>query len=95
MKTKHTPGTWRREIVHYRGEVHHAVTLPDGRIAAFCGIVGAPDDIESRCNAALIAAAPDLLNALHWLMFADDSPAYDKAVEDARRAIAKATGSKA
>jgi hypothetical protein len=44
-------------------------------------------------DARLIAAAPDLLEALHALLFtADDSPSYDAAITQARAAIAKAEG---
>jgi hypothetical protein len=48
---------------------------------------------EALSNARLIAAAPELLEALHALLFtADDSPSYDAAITQARAAIAKAEG---
>ena len=96
---KHTLGLW---VAGIDGR-HHAVILEDERIAAYCGIVGALDDEESAANARLIAAAPELLEALRELIgwipnastlermgFHTDAPV--KAHAKARAAIAKATG---
>lgn len=48
---------------------------------------------QMHANARLIAAAPDLLDALLSLLHsADDHSAYMSAVKDARAAVAKATG---
>lgn len=60
MAAAHSPGPWSAG----RSLGHHAVHLPDGRIAAYCGGVGADDDAESRANALLIAASPKMLEAL-------------------------------
>jgi hypothetical protein len=68
---------------------HHVVALPDGRISAYCGFVGAGDDAETQANARLIAAAPDLLEALRAMLEDDD---HGEACSKARAAIAKATG---
>jgi hypothetical protein len=59
---KHTPGPWAVDKT-VDGK-HHIVTLPDGRIGAYCGCVGAHDDAESQANAKLIASAPRMLEAL-------------------------------
>jgi ParB-like chromosome segregation protein Spo0J len=61
-----------------------------------CGVHGRTDD-EALANARLIAAAPDLLDALKWaerLMddFSMISPLLADAVDKARAAIAKAEG---
>ena len=94
--SKHTPGPWAAGT----DSGHHAVLLPDGRIGAYCGVVGADDDAESRANALVFAAALDLLQALQDLFSAEleKCMAYDghddqmQAVDRARAAIAKATG---
>lgn len=49
---------------------------------------------EQKANAKLIAAAPDLLAALQWVMTAHGEQ-LSSAFEDAERAIAKAIGSAA
>jgi hypothetical protein len=60
----HTPGPW----AHGEHAGHYVVELPDGRIAAYCGVVGASDDAESQANVRLIAAAPELLANLKKLL---------------------------
>jgi hypothetical protein len=60
MTAKHSPGVWTAATA----AGHHVAYLTDGRIAAYCGVVGADDDAESVANARLIAAAPELLEAL-------------------------------
>ena len=81
----HTPGPWE------------AMPMPQGssgmRIFAgnqYLAFVGDTDHISpSEANAALIAAAPDMLDALeYWMDVGDDHKAIDKA----RAAIAKARG---
>jgi hypothetical protein len=95
MNTQHTPGPW-----HTDGFVTKDLDIisPDGRIAMIdCDDCDA-DTLEA--NARLIAAAPDLLDALlsiaeHAREFADleDSETMVARMTDkARAAIAKATG---
>lgn len=56
--------------------------------------------LEERCailtdaNARLIAAAPELLRALNWMVLRAEEAGYPdgKCLEEARAAIAKATG---
>ncbi|QXR37264.1 hypothetical protein EGK70_007175 [Alcaligenes aquatilis] len=95
MEHKHTEGPWTfrpeaREIFGPPGSGVIVARLPEWGTAA-----DAPD--PSGSNAGLIAAAPDLLNALEALLSVSAShlhmPATKSAAErQARAAIAKATG---
>lgn len=105
MGIKHTPGPWVVDIGSYIGctdEHYHSIT-------AGCGYhVGNQDDgfelsgCMSAANAHLIAAAPELLEALsdalidfdNWAAHEDNHP-HEHLVawaEKARAAIAKAKG---
>lgn len=107
MSEKHTPGPWRydkqsgyiwgksvggcglTESEHLVAEVRgwgHLQYLPNGAVV-------------QDANGLLIAAAPDLLEALQGMLSLEESDlrGYDdtdvcKELEDARAAIAKATG---
>ena len=105
QKAAHTRGPWYAldlrvegkfkniSIRHKTGDVAHplvAVASVDGRY---------PDDCElgsSSANACLIAAAPDLIEALRAVvateMFLPDHPQRQAAYRNARAAITKATG---
>lgn len=91
MKTEHTPGPWKvRE--DYAGA--QSVVSAD----AFLARVGPPNTEQAEANARLIAAAPELLEALQGLLAAVEQgtlPGSGKAQDAARAAIAKATGSAA
>jgi hypothetical protein len=90
---KHTPGPWQVNGREVKGPPDSGVIvarLPEWGILADC-----PD--QAPANAALIAAAPDLLAALKLcqarlrsMSWQDDSSVY--ALERARAAIARATG---
>ena len=96
---KHTPGPWA--IDHARGRTY---ILAEHR--AQVALVGSEnmlaDDSSAAANAALIASAPDLLQALHAvsadlldLLSQRMSPEMAQALpslDEARAAIAKATG---
>jgi hypothetical protein len=87
MTTQHTPGPWKTNGDPY-------VSTADGkRSIAFCDTRQAHED---RANARLIAAAPDLLEALKDIVGFWDSIVPTDAVNqmhiNARAAIAKATG---
>lgn len=88
-QSKHTPGPWEvmrdhpqtTDIVYIRPSGH---SHPEGEITILFG----PIDDEQRANAALIAAAPDLLAALirlvqahcgHSALVTDPEEAWDKA----------------
>ncbi len=86
---KHTPGPWK---AHF--EEAYFVTGPDlGRVAMMMnlkgkhGLAGRRSGEESAANCRLIAAAPDLLEALRSMLEDDD---HDEAKRKARAAIAKA-----
>ena len=106
-KTKHTPGPW---VVRTIDQSLATVETQDGRyIIGNAGQLRADDwktgHIERRANARLIAAAPELLEALQE-MVAGDAEAIEEAqalgvpfpeemlatFKKARAAIARATG---
>lgn len=62
----HTKGPWDAGVSIWNGnEVFTAVSRKDTSIiTAICGFTGAEDEEESIANAHLIAAAPELLEAL-------------------------------
>jgi hypothetical protein len=102
MSTQHTPGPW--------------TTFPKARLTVWsestgcvvAGSIGARTPDECDANAALIAAAPDLLARLESLLFDLDAIGYadeddevsgaecvdvcSQHIESIRAAIAKATG---
>jgi hypothetical protein len=94
----HTPGPWR--VTEYGGEI--AIHAEDNTKIALPEKWFASDRAEAVANAALIAAAPDLLAALERLANAVDAHCraittaalieLDDATIDARAAIAKAKG---
>jgi hypothetical protein len=100
--SKHTPGPWR-----YRkgDEWSHSVvtdhgTLPDGSENAWTVATLNKNRDEHEANAKLIAAAPELLEALILLekemVLSGNAQSVDygwkPAIEKTRAAIAKATG---
>lgn len=105
--TRHTPGPW--SVPHFAEpstgcECEYVLT--DGYMGAVCTVHASgeggcietgdnPRFAEAVANAHLIAAAPDLLEALNELLFEDsDKSDMDRIVTRlrARAAIAKATG---
>ena len=88
---KHTPGLWeavgnlvRSPMVQPQG-LSKGVQIAECRDAYFLSHTE-----ESKANARLIAAAPELLEALKWAVENPNDDAYW--IEQARAAIAKATG---
>ncbi len=89
--TKHTPGPWSRNI---RAAGKYPVVFA-GRNMHVAQVCQQPDGAETEANIDLIAAAPELLEALQWALsqIEDDlSPDHQAALDAARAAIAKATG---
>ena len=103
MTTEHTPGTWAYQpsqaeghwIIGLHNDIPECIGLSDDGYMCVSGIC-------SEADARLIAAAPDLLEALQSLLpmldeWHDEFPDHvgDKegpAIDAARAAIAKATG---
>lgn len=93
----HTPGPWA-----YRLTETYAVLGPDGGRVAICtnlkgqhGLGGRRESNEVAANARLIAAAPELLEALQAMVecsHTNDIQTCAMASQLARAAIVKATG---
>jgi hypothetical protein len=99
MKTKHTPGPWSHRYLTKYGfiiENEDKGQMQFGKLADIMPRGGG----ESQANAALIAAAPDMLQALisaeAWVLLQKDipgcSPASEAMLKIIRAAIQKATG---
>lgn len=97
MSSKHTPGPWEvRTIDNSLGSVDTVggvVTVAQAQeVSVADRNLGSP---ERKANARLIAAAPDLLEALQSLVACITStrgPNADAALHASRLAILKATG---
>lgn len=93
-QSKHTPGPWRVycDPCHY--DTASDVKSDCGQF--FASVGGKSGWQEQEANARLIAAAPDLLEALEAIVHTWDGPAYKHFMRDnidlAKRAIAKAKG---
>lgn len=90
--SKHTPGPWFVND-RYKQTKYIEARIGGGMLqeVAACG----PTEVreQQEANARLIAAAPDLLDALEdALCFLAMNGGYDYATNKARVAIAKATG---
>ena len=101
MSAKHTPGPWVARTAPTSAGLCHIISAADWRGAFIYGdgIRPGVDDAlpkaqELAANARLIAAAPDLLAALRYMV--EVCPAIDQVGEEAhdqaRAAIAKAEG---
>ena len=95
--SKHTPGPWGvREAREMEGMDFDIVTDgPEYAVASLYCHMGESVEADAR----LIAAAPELLEALEYLVTADDAPTpgdrehtVREAISHARAAIAKARG---
>lgn len=90
MTVKHTPGPWRASTASMDG--FRPIMAPGGAIVSLVSnLAGNPSD------ARLIAAAPDLLEALTLLVAGIENSVSDTYIPlvKARAAIAKATGEQA
>ena len=91
----HTPGPWR--AFQDASSLRHTVGTATGRICDMWGREPAFYTDEDAANARLIASAPELLESLQDLMFAEGGEAGQTAEQleawaQAEAAIAKATG---
>lgn len=101
-EAKHTPGPWRividddgnplsgRPMIAAAPELDCAIVHWDGFKQWFWE--SARGEKEMHANARLIAAAPDLLEALELFLSAADIHTFDDATAKARAAIARAKG---
>lgn len=107
MTAQHTPGPWEQSIKGYdsdffvEGEWEIAICGSDKHDGELPPMIAAVTNLslvdeEAEANARLIAAAPDLLEALQSLVDMDVAyqrgPKVAEAIENARASIAKATG---
>jgi hypothetical protein len=87
---KHTPGPW----LHHEGKIHAPGALWIATVVERDDIIDAD---ETEANAALLAAAPELLAALvraeRCIRGYTDSSKRECDLDGIRAAIAKATGS--
>ena len=87
-ETKWTPRPWRVQVGRYLPMVHS----PDGIVGHLSG-----DRAEFEANAHLVAAAPDLYEALSHLLRLNRTQSvgdedYDAALESAEEVLTKARG---
>lgn len=89
-ETKHTPGPWH---VGDLDKNYQRIVCGEHIEIATCWhhCVGSIER-EMEANARLIAAAPDLLEACRYIVEAGETGDEMLAIENARAAIAKATG---
>ena len=96
---KHTPGPWTAiaEICDVDGRDFQVVEIREAGDfrGGICRLqsaehIGGIDAAETLANGALIAAAPDLLEALKWLRTCDERGDLGEAIAAADAAIAKA-----
>lgn len=101
MSTKHTPSPWRIEGSRGPGLIISAGVNPEGDGPnSYVGVLDpmfyvAGSESPFRADAALICAAPDLLEALWALAYPGEyagQPSHEIRMANARAAIAKATG---
>jgi hypothetical protein len=98
MSAAHTPGPWVYFYKHKYDEHHVSVPAP-GRSFKLALFDNGCQSENAEADARLIAAAPDLMDALKALLSLDDDHQRGSGDEDvcqevrmARAAIAKATG---
>lgn len=85
--TDHTPGPWY-DVAFYG---NHSIGSVDVRVAEV--VLNGVYDLKGEANARLIAAAPDLLEALYLLVRDKDrGMRFSERIRHAEAAIAKATG---
>lgn len=99
---QHTPGPYSVDVtneVHWADQYAIMIYAPDGKtpVGTACDVNRTDRDDEKRANARLLAAAPDLLEALERIVAINGSTGGHKAMVAefkyiAQVAIAKANG---
>ena len=94
MTSKHTPGPWEATEAFVNNEPNRLIIRRKAWGAPAIADCGITLTAESRANAAIIAAAPLMLEALNQVFDAaeDCGPMNDIDWDLLRAAIAKATG---
>ena len=91
--TKHTPGPWTVSPSSKASTLTRVFSVDEGRLVASANGPGLSESGEAEANARLIAAAPELLEALElFLSCKVTNDQQNEAARIARAAIAKATG---
>lgn len=106
MSEKHTKGPWQytsrniEGVKNWASRIPFAIEVPHG--AAVLPVADVCDQPHAEANARVIAAAPDMLEALqalhkngHLVVFTSDTKEDAEIKARAIAAIAKATGSEA
>jgi hypothetical protein len=95
MNTSHTPAPWVSHLTGYTGRASAKYVINDKKGRAVAHIKHSTIS-PMEANARLIAAAPELLEALNAIVKRAEDPALcddtDTLLRNARTAIAKATG---
>lgn len=91
--SKHTPGPWIAEVDD-NGENLGIMSEAGKAVVAGCGCCGSPwsDKTHAHANARLIAAAPELLEALKMVLQHGRIDNSEKRMNVVSAAIAKAEG---
>lgn len=101
MATKHTPGPWKTgDFAQYRDDEDHRAIYQGGRLLALVAHMPGTYVEEQVATARLIAAAPELLEALRKTLrvanrriTANNHDAeWEETIEQAEAVIAKAEG---
>ena len=92
MAEKFTPGPWKVQRTNQGVFIEGNVEKPIGYLAQVRGIYRDGNRVMEDANAALIAAAPKLYEALYELLEAQFVPDKYHAILAARAALAKARG---
>lgn len=96
-EAKHTPGPWKCVTGNAEREFNQVSIRPKNWVAGLpanfaIAKVNAPGFEFGYANAHLIAAAPDLLEALQEIVGYMEAAGFDVSLDAARAAIAKAGG---
>lgn len=85
LRPTHTAGPWS---VDYEGPAHLSIEDSAGRVLAFCNLQSEDGD-EDEANARLIAAAPEMLEALRNVAEIMSGADYSHVKADMARAICR------
>lgn len=89
-QSKHTPTPW--ELRQSSGNGNYFLYSENSKKTPFCGVNSLPKEGNGLSNARLIAAAPELLEALCLLVYDAKGKGITERMAIAEKAIAKARG---